>query len=194
MPGRPKKSRNKDANEKCRDPTLVSRKGRSNKCGICKQPGHKKATCKQKNGIASGTATQTASGTATQAASATQTAFVSQTGSGTASGNATQTASATQTDSASQTKTGTASKTQTATASKRSKTQVGTTSKPKTDLKPHQQSGITSPSRMLLELNEPDIWKREFDPLERREAIDFGISIPGFSIWEVNGVRFFNLG
>ncbi|GAU29374.1 hypothetical protein TSUD_31810 [Trifolium subterraneum] len=55
------------------------------------------------------------------------------------------------------------------------------------DLKPHQQSGITSPSRMLLELNEPDIWKREFDPLERREAIDFGISIPGFSIWEVNG-------
>ncbi|GAU47056.1 hypothetical protein TSUD_181690 [Trifolium subterraneum] len=133
MPGRPKKSRNKDANEKCRDPTLVSRKGRSNKCGICKQPGHKKATCKQKNGIASGTATQTASGTATQAASATQTAFVSQTGSGTASGNATQTASATQTDSASQTKTGTASKTQTATASKRSKTQVGTTSKPKTE-------------------------------------------------------------
>jgi hypothetical protein len=47
---------------------------------------------------------------------------------------------------------------------------------------------------LRLELNEPDIWKREFDPLERREAIDFGISVYGYSDWKNNGVRVFNLG
>ncbi|GAU33369.1 hypothetical protein TSUD_364940 [Trifolium subterraneum] len=102
----------------------------------------KKATCKQKNGTASGTATQTASGTATQDISASQTAFASQTG----SGNATQTASASQTGSASQTKTGTASKTQTAIASKRSKTQAGTTSKPKTGIASKAQTASASKS------------------------------------------------
>jgi len=53
MPGRPKKSRNKAADEKRtesqrnRDPSLVSRKGKANKCSICKKSGHKKGSCKE---------------------------------------------------------------------------------------------------------------------------------------------------
>lgn len=51
MPGRPKRSRNKGADEKAkkaRDPSLVTRKGKGNKCSICKQFGHKKSSCKDK--------------------------------------------------------------------------------------------------------------------------------------------------
>jgi hypothetical protein len=136
MPGRPKKSRNKTADEKCRDSTLVSRTGKSNKCVICKQPGHKKATCKQKNGTPSATQTgTTATRTETGTASATQTgtgtattqtgtASATQTGTGTAT-TQTGTASATQTGSTStRTETGTASATQTGTGT--ATTQTGT--------------------------------------------------------------------
>jgi hypothetical protein len=119
MPGRPKKSRNKTADEKCRDSTLVSRTGKSNKCVICKQPGHKKATCKQKNGTPSATQTGT---TATR--TETGTASATQTGTGTAT-TQTGTASATQTGSTStRTETGTASATQTGTGT--ATTQTGT--------------------------------------------------------------------
>ena len=46
MPGRPKRSRNKAADEKKKDPSLVSKRKVQNKCSICKQPGHKKGSCK----------------------------------------------------------------------------------------------------------------------------------------------------
>lgn len=55
MPGRPKKSRNRATDEKRtegqknRDPSLVSRKGKANKCSICKKSGHKKGSCKEKH-------------------------------------------------------------------------------------------------------------------------------------------------
>ena len=128
MPGRPKKSRNKTADEKCRDSTLVSRTGKSNKCVICKQPGHKKATCKQKNGTPSATQTgTTATRTETGTASATQTGTgTATTQTGTAC--ATQTGTASATPSATQTGTGTATITQTGIATK---TKIGTASKTK---------------------------------------------------------------
>ncbi|XP_012569048.1 uncharacterized protein [Cicer arietinum] len=45
LPGRPKRSRNKDADEKNKDSTMISRKGMSIKCSNCKQAGHNKASC-----------------------------------------------------------------------------------------------------------------------------------------------------
>lgn len=44
-PGRPKRSRNKDADEKRSDSTTVSRKGLPNKCSVCGKSGHNKSSC-----------------------------------------------------------------------------------------------------------------------------------------------------
>lgn len=44
-PGRPKKSRRKDADEKVRDSTQLRRKGMAGKCSRCKQGGHNKSSC-----------------------------------------------------------------------------------------------------------------------------------------------------
>ncbi|XP_058760393.1 uncharacterized protein LOC131633723 [Vicia villosa] len=44
-PGRPKRRRNKDADEKRNDATHVSRKGLPNKCRVCGMSGHNKASC-----------------------------------------------------------------------------------------------------------------------------------------------------
>ncbi|KAK2456015.1 hypothetical protein QL285_003420 [Trifolium repens] len=168
MPGSPKKSRNKDADEKCRDSTLVSRKGKSNRCGICKQPGHKKATCKQKNGTSFATQTGTAAtrtetgiasatpSTTTQTGTASATPFATQTGTtairtqtgtacGTTSATTTQTGTAT-TQTAFASRTGTAAKTTIGTAAKtrngaRSKSNIVATSKPP---KPTNQAPVTS--------------------------------------------------
>jgi len=46
LPGRPKRKRNKDGDEKARDSSLVSRKGMPARCSKCKQPGHNKASCR----------------------------------------------------------------------------------------------------------------------------------------------------
>lgn len=46
LPGRPKRKRNKDGDEKARDSSLVSRKGMPARCSTCKQPGHNKTSCK----------------------------------------------------------------------------------------------------------------------------------------------------
>jgi len=46
MPGRPKRSRNKVADEKKKDPSLVNKRKVQNKCSIYKQPLHKKGSCK----------------------------------------------------------------------------------------------------------------------------------------------------
>jgi len=46
LPGRPKRRRNKDGDEKARDSSLVSRKGMPARCSKCKQSGHNKASCK----------------------------------------------------------------------------------------------------------------------------------------------------
>ncbi|XP_027191068.1 uncharacterized protein [Cicer arietinum] len=45
LPRRPKRSTNKDGDDKNRDSTMISRKGMSSKCTNCKQPGHNKASC-----------------------------------------------------------------------------------------------------------------------------------------------------
>lgn len=84
MPGRPKKSRNKGADEKAkganekakgadekaRDPSLVTRKGKANNCSICKQVGHNKRSCKSNvtQAATSQNATQAAPQVAIQAA------------------------------------------------------------------------------------------------------------------------------
>ncbi|CAK8573193.1 unnamed protein product [Lathyrus sativus] len=44
-PGRPKRRRNKDVDEKRKDTTIVSRRGLPNKCLICGKSCHNKASC-----------------------------------------------------------------------------------------------------------------------------------------------------
>ncbi|KAK2408033.1 hypothetical protein QL285_043581 [Trifolium repens] len=48
-PGRPKRSRNKDADEKRPETGNAGRKGMVGRCTKCKQPGHNKTTCKAPN-------------------------------------------------------------------------------------------------------------------------------------------------
>jgi hypothetical protein len=48
-PGRPKRSRNKDADEKRPETGNAGRKGMVGRCTKCKQPGHNKKTCKAPN-------------------------------------------------------------------------------------------------------------------------------------------------
>ncbi|XP_058725523.1 uncharacterized protein LOC131596801 [Vicia villosa] len=58
-PGRPKRRRNKDADEKRKDITNVSRKGLPNKCSICGISGHNKSSCPSAPRQSTTTQTQT---------------------------------------------------------------------------------------------------------------------------------------
>ncbi|XP_058723858.1 uncharacterized protein LOC131595515 [Vicia villosa] len=66
-PGRPKKIRNKDADEKRKDITNVSRKGLSNKCSICGISGHNKSSCPSAPRQSTKTQTQTSHAQTSQA-------------------------------------------------------------------------------------------------------------------------------
>ncbi|CAJ2642154.1 unnamed protein product [Trifolium pratense] len=58
-PGRPKRSRNKNADEKRSETRDCSRKGMVGRCIKCKQPGHNKTTCKVSTPTEATPATQT---------------------------------------------------------------------------------------------------------------------------------------
>ncbi|XP_058733836.1 uncharacterized protein LOC131605506 [Vicia villosa] len=77
-PGRPKRRRNKDADEKRNDATHVSRKGLPNKCSVCGMSEHNKASCPAAP-RQSQTATYVESQTATNVESQTATNVESQT-------------------------------------------------------------------------------------------------------------------
>ncbi|XP_058776275.1 uncharacterized protein LOC131650589 [Vicia villosa] len=72
-PGRPKKRRNKDADEKRKDITNVSRKGLPNKCSICGISGHNKSSCPSAPRQSTTTQTQTSQAQASQAQTPTTT-------------------------------------------------------------------------------------------------------------------------
>lgn len=60
MPGRKKKARTREDQEKPRVVTRVSRVGTKIKCGVCKQLGHNRTSCNQRHGIGSSTTPTTA--------------------------------------------------------------------------------------------------------------------------------------
>lgn len=79
-PGRPKRSRNKDADEKLKEGTRkMSRRGWVNKCSKCGQPGHKKGSCKGPSGSQQAQ-TQAQQQSVPAAAAQTQPATAAQTG------------------------------------------------------------------------------------------------------------------
>ncbi|KAK2389968.1 hypothetical protein QL285_063521 [Trifolium repens] len=46
QPGRPKKRRNREEGELCREPAMLKKKGMKQGCRRCGEPGHNKSTCK----------------------------------------------------------------------------------------------------------------------------------------------------